>query len=203
MRLNSRDEALLALVEARTLFEATEDSRGMWLVRAGEAHCARKAGHTDEAINVLRALAADPPVEATAADLFIVHLGLAVAYRFVGLLEPALKWHYQAVDTARDSGAPVLLAMMLSNLGGYHCDLHNPEEGCRMLEQGLELTRICDAGRLTSPPRAQSRAVLCGTRPQRRITDHRGTLFNRRSLCGRGRRARLEFALGAGARLCA
>jgi len=78
-----------------------------------------------------------------------VHTALSLAYRYIGLLEPALKWHYQAVDTARDADDSLLVASTLCNLGGYHYDLHNPEEGCRLLEQGLELSSACGADRTT------------------------------------------------------
>ena len=150
VRLNERDDAVAALAKARALFEALHDARGIWLVRAGEALCARIGGQVEEAIESLLALAAAPPRGVTVADLFIVHVALSLAYRFVGLLEPALKWHYQAVDTAKDSDDPILVASTLCNLGGYHCDLHNQQEACHMLEEGLALARANDADRTTA-----------------------------------------------------
>ena len=149
IRLNDPEEANAALAEARALFESAKDARGIWLVCAGEALCARIDGRVEEAIESLLALEAAPPRGVTVADLFIVHVALSLAYRFVGLLEPALKWHYQAVDTARDGDDPILVASTLCNLGGYHSDLHNQQEAFHMLEEGLELARANDADRTT------------------------------------------------------
>jgi len=149
IRLGARDEAVAAAGRARALFEQADDLRGIWLARAAEALCMRLDGDAEGAIKALLELASTPPRDATTADLFVVHVALSLAYRYLGLLEPALKWHYQAVDTARDAGDSLLLASTLCNLGGYHYDLHNPEEGCRLLEQGLELSSACDADRTT------------------------------------------------------
>lgn len=150
IRLNQPAEANVALSAARALFEAGQDARGIWLVGVGEALCARIAGRVEGAIECLLALSAAPPPGVTVADLFIVHVALSLAYRYVGLLEPALKWHYQAVDTAKNSADPILIASTLCNLGGYHSDLHNQNEACRMLEEGLALARANDADRTTA-----------------------------------------------------
>lgn len=149
IRLGWRDEAVMATAEAAALFSALKDARGLWLAEAAEALCARLDGRADESIRTLLELASRPPHDVTSADLFVVHVGLSLGYRFIGLLEPALKWHYQAVDTARDTQDSLLLASTLCNLGGYHGDLHNPEEGCRLLEQGLALASSCGADRTT------------------------------------------------------
>ena len=148
-RLNSHDEALAATSNALRLFEQLQDERGIWLARIAQAICARLDGKPDESIRVLLEIVAHPPHDATPTDFFIVHVALSLGYRFIGLLEPALKWHYQAVDTARDTGDSLLLASTLCNLGGYHGDLHNPEEGCGLLEQGLDLASACEADRTT------------------------------------------------------
>ncbi len=142
-------DARRAASECRALFEALEDDRGVWLARALEALCARLEGEPDRSIRLLGELAAHPPLDVTSTDLFVVHVALSLGYRYTGLLEPALKWHFQAVDTARDTKDPLLLASTLCNLGGYHTDLQNPDEGCRLLEQGLELAAACDADRTT------------------------------------------------------
>ncbi len=148
-RLGARDDAVAATANALRLFESLHDERGIWLARAAEAVCARLDGNADEAIRMLLELVARPPRDATPTDFFVVHVALSLCYRFIGLLEPALKWHYQAVDTARDTKDSLLLASALCNLGGYHGDLHNPEEGCGLLEQGLELASACGADRTT------------------------------------------------------
>ena len=149
IRLGARDEAVVASGRARALFDELGDPRGIWLARAAQALCIRLDGDAEGAIKALLELSALPPRDATTSDLFVVHVALSLAYRYLGLLEPALKWHYQAVDTARDTGDSLLLASTLCNLGGYHYDLHNPEEGCRLLEQGLELASACEADRTT------------------------------------------------------
>ena len=135
--------------ESRWLFEALDDERGVWLARALEALCARLDGEADKSIRMLQELVAHPPLGATATDRFVVDVALSLGYRYVGLLEAALKWHYRAVDTARDTGDSLLLASTLCNLGGYHTDLNNPEEGCRLLEEGLRLASACGADRTT------------------------------------------------------
>lgn len=149
VRLGMRDEGVEASARSRAIFEESGDARGLWLVRTIEALCLRFDGEPDAAIRQLVDLAAHPPREASPSDLFVVHVGLSLSYRYIGLLEPALKWHHQAVDTARDSRDPVLIASTLCNLGGYHYDLHNPEEGCTLLEQGLSLASENKADRLT------------------------------------------------------
>ncbi len=149
VRLGARDEAFAATALAVRLFAELQDQRGIWLGRALEAVCARLDGNPDECIRMLLELIEHPPREATPTDFFVVHVALSLCYRFIGLLEPALKWHYQAVDTARDTKDSLLLASTLCNLGGYHGDLHNPEEGCTLLEQGLELASACGADRTT------------------------------------------------------
>lgn len=149
VRLGARDDAFAATAQAVRLFGELQDERGMWLARAAEAVCARLDGKADESIHILLELIERPPRGATATDFFVVHVALSLGYRFIGLLEPALKWHYQAVDTARDTKDSLLLASTLCNLGGYHGDLHNPEEGCGLLEQGLALASACGADRTT------------------------------------------------------
>ncbi len=149
IRSGARDDAVHATERARSLFAALDDARGTWLAQAAVALCARLDGRTDESIRLLLELASHPPRDATPTDLFVVHVALSLGYRFVGLLEPALKWHYQAVDTARDTRDSLLLASTLCNLGGYHGDLHNQEEGCRLLEHGLSLASECGADRTT------------------------------------------------------
>ena len=149
VRLGLLNDALAATSRAHELFTAQGDARGMWLAEAASALCARLDGQPDEAIRMLLDLTSRPPRDATPVDIFIVHVALSLGYRFVGLLEPALKWHYQAVDTARDTQDSLLLASALCNLGGYHGDLHNPEEGCRLLEQGLALASECNGDRTT------------------------------------------------------
>ncbi len=142
-------EATRSASECRALFESLEDDRGVWLARALQALCARLDGEPDRSIRMLAELAAHPPLDVTPTDLFVVHVALSLGYRYTGLLEPALKWHFQAVDTARDTKDPLLLASTLCNLGGYHTDLQNPDEGCRLLEEGLILASACDADRTT------------------------------------------------------
>jgi diguanylate cyclase (GGDEF)-like protein len=149
IRIGMSDEATTHAAECRALFEALQDDRGVWLARAIESLCLRLDGEADKSIRLLQELAAHPPLNATSTDLFVVHVALSLGYRYLGLLEPALKWHYQAVDTARDTTDQLLLASTLCNLGGYHTDLHNPEEGCRLLEEGLTLASSCDADRTT------------------------------------------------------
>ena len=149
IRCGDPTEANSAASRCRELFDGLQDSRGIWLAGAVQAICKRLDGEADQSIRMLQDLASQPPREASATDLFVVHVALSLGYRFVGLLEPALKWHYQAVDTARDTGDMLLLASTLCNLGGYHSDLYNPEEGCRLLEEGLELASACTADRTT------------------------------------------------------
>ncbi len=142
-------EATVAADRCRALFEELDDARGIWRAAIVQALCVRLDGEADRSIRLLQDLASHPPADATPTDLFIAHVALSLGYRFVGLLEPALKWHYQAVDTARDTHDSLLLASTLCNLGGYHSDLHNPEEGCRLLEEGLDLASACEADRTT------------------------------------------------------
>ena len=149
IRASANDEAVGAAHECRTLFESLADARGVWLARVLESLCLRLDGEADRSIRMLQELAAHPPGDATPTDLFVVHVALSLGYRYLGLLEPALKWHYQAVDTSRDTKDSLLLASTLCNLGGYHTDLYNPEEGCRLLEEGLDLASACDADRTT------------------------------------------------------
>jgi len=149
IRLGSPREASAAAADCRALFERLGDERGIWLAHALQALCVRLDGEAERSIRLLSDLAAEPPPETTPSELFVVHVALSLGYRFVGLLEPALKWHYQAVDTARDTGDPLLLASTLCNLGGYHSDLYNAEEGYRLLEEGLALTSACGADRTT------------------------------------------------------
>ena len=149
IRVGSADEATRAASECRALFESLDDDRGVWLARALQSLCARLDGEADKSVRLLEDLAAHPPLDATPTDLFVVHVALSLGYRYLGLLEPALKWHYQAVDTARDSGDSLLLASTLCNLGGYHTDLHNADEGRRLLEEGLRLASECSADRTT------------------------------------------------------
>ena len=149
VRLGARDDAFAATGNALRIFKEIQDVRGIWLARAAQAVCARLDGKPDECIDMLLELIAHPPRDATPTDFFIVHVALSLCYRFIGLLEPALKWHYQAVDTARDTNDSLLIASALCNLGGYHGDLHNPEEGCGLLEQGLALASACGADRTT------------------------------------------------------
>ena len=147
IRLGLPSDAAAAAAECRALFESLEHERGVWLARALQALCARLDGEAERSIHLLQELAASPPPDVAPTELFVVHVGLSLGYRFVGLLEPALKWHYQAVDTARETGDPLLLASTLCNLGGFHSDLYNPEEGCRLLEEGLALSSACHADR--------------------------------------------------------
>lgn len=149
IRMGAHDAAVAYSLKAIALFELLEDARGLWISRAAQAWCQRLDGEADKAIATLLELTAHPPRGATPVDRFIVHTALSLAYRYVGLLEPALKWHYQTVDTARDVEDPLLLASALCNLGGYHCDLHNPEEGCGLLEQGLTIASDAEADRTT------------------------------------------------------
>ena len=149
VRLGARDDAFACTAHAVRLFAELQDQRGMWLARAAQAVCARLDGNADECIRMLLELLEQPPRDATPTDFFVVHVALSLCYRFIGVLEPALKWHYQAVDTARDTKDSLLLASTLCNLGGYHGDLHNPEEGCGLLEQGLELASARGADRTT------------------------------------------------------
>jgi len=141
--------ATAAASRCRELFGRLQHPRGIWLAEVAQALCLRLDGEADQSIRLLQDLAAQPPRDATPTDLFVVHVALSLGYRFVGLLEPALKWHYQAVDTARDTQDSMLLASTLCNLGGYHSDLYNPEEGCRLLEEGLQLASACGADRTT------------------------------------------------------
>ena len=149
IRLGALDDAVAATAHASRIFEEIQDVRGIWLSRAARAVCARLDGKADECIQMLLELIAHPPRDSTPTDFFVVHVALSLCYRFIGLLEPALKWHYQAVDTARDTKDSLLIASTLCNLGGYHGDLHNPEEGSGLLEQGLELASACGADRTT------------------------------------------------------
>ena len=149
IRLGLPSEATAASTRCLALFNELGDACGIWRATAVQALCARLDGEPDRSIRMLQDLASHPPEGATATDSFVVHVALSVGYRFIGLLEPALKWHYQAVDTARDTRDRLLLASTLCNLGGYHSDLHNPEEGCRLLEEGLRLASRCDADRTT------------------------------------------------------
>ena len=149
VRLGARDNAVAATANAVRLFAQLQDARGMWLARTAEAVCARLDGKGEESIAMLLELVEHPPRDATPTDFFVAHVALSLCYRFIGLLEPALKWHYQAVDTARDTNDSLLLASTLCNLGGYHSDLHNPEEGCGLLEQSLALASACGADRTT------------------------------------------------------
>lgn len=149
VRLGARDDAVAASAHCLRIFEELQDARGLWLARTAQAVCARLDGKPEASIQRLLELVADPPRDATPVDLFVIHIALSLTYRFVGLLEPALKWHYQVVDTARDTGDSLLIASTLCNLGGYHGDLHNPQEGCRLLEQGLEIASACGADRTT------------------------------------------------------
>lgn len=149
IRLGEADTARTSAEHGRMLFDRHADERGIWLASAMQALCLRLDGAADRSIRLLQDLEAHPPRTATTTDLFIVHVALSLGYRFVGLLEPALKWHYQAVDTARRTGDSLLLASTLCNLGGYHSDLYNAEEGCRLLEEGLRLASACNADRTT------------------------------------------------------
>ena len=149
MRLGDPVAARTAAARCRALFDEQRDERGIWLASAMQALCVRLDGEADRSIRLLQDLESHPPFGATTTDLFVVHVALSLGYRFVGLLEPALKWHYQAVDTARRTGDSLLLASTLCNLGGYHSDLYNPEEGCRLLEEGLALASACGADRTT------------------------------------------------------
>ena len=149
IRLGIPDEATTAASRCRAVFDRLQDERGIWLARAVQALCTRLDGEADRSIRMLQELASNPPRDVTSTDLFVVHVALSLGYRFLGLLEPALKWHYQAVDTARNTKDSLLLASTLCNLGGYHADLHNPEEGCRLLEEGLALASACEADRTT------------------------------------------------------
>ena len=149
IRLGSSREAAAAAAECRSLFEGIDDESGIWLARGLQALCARLDGEAEQSIRVLQELASAPPPGVMPTELFVVHVGLSLGYRFIGLLEAALKWHYQAVDTARETGDPLLLASTLCNLGGYHSDLYNAEEGCRLLEEGLALSSACRADRTT------------------------------------------------------
>ena len=149
IRGNAAHDATSAAAQCRSLFEMLADERGIWLSRALQSLCVRLEGEADRSIRMLQELAAHPPLDATPTDRFVVDVALSLGYRYVGLLEPALKWHYRAVDTARDTRDSLLLASTLCNLGGYHTDLNNPEEGCRLLEEGLRLAAACDADRTT------------------------------------------------------
>lgn len=150
IRQSIPSEATTATQRCRRVFEQLNDPRGIWLADALDALCLRLDGEGDRSLRRLQALAAHPPPDATATDLFVVHVGLSLGYRFSGLLEPALKWHFQAADTARDTQDSLLLASTLCNLGGYHCDLHNHEEGSRLLEEALGLASACLAFRTTA-----------------------------------------------------
>jgi diguanylate cyclase (GGDEF)-like protein len=149
IRAGNPVEATRAAAGCRALFEQQKDDRGVWLARALQSLCMRLEGEADRSIQVLQELVAHPPPNVTPTDLFVVHVALSLGYRYLGLLEPALKWHYQAVDTARNTNDPLLLASTLCNLGGYHTDLHDAEEGCRLLEEGLRLASECNADRTT------------------------------------------------------
>lgn len=149
IRLGLSAEAAQATAACRASFGAEGDARGLWLAAALEALCARLDGDAERSIALLEGLAARPPADAAPAELFIVHVALSLGYRFVGLLEPALKWHYRAVDTARRTNEPLLLASTLCNLGGYHSDLYNPDEGSRLLREALALSTACGGDRTT------------------------------------------------------
>lgn len=149
IRRGALADARVAIDECLTLFASLDDARGLWLGRIAAALYARSVGDVAEAIEALLALEANPPATATASDVFVAYTALAMSYRFVGQLEPALKWHYRAVDSARESAEPHLIGAALCNLGGYHADLNNPEEACHLLAEALRWSTSCNADRTT------------------------------------------------------
>ena len=127
-----------ALGLARQAFAAAgTDVRGLALCDEVQAIVLRRAGDYEAAARLHAALDARQVVQRDAMHEFIAQNSRAITAKLRGQMEETLRHFYAASDAAQRSGLAGPRITALSNLGGYHLDLYNPEDARRLGEEAL------------------------------------------------------------------
>ncbi len=140
VRIGDVELARHALEQARALYAAVDDQRGLALCDEAQAIALRRAGEFQAAADLLEALDARllrGGFSCDAMHRFIGHNSRAITAKLLGQTDAALRHFYAARDAAQATGWAGPRITALSNLGGYHHDLFNLEDARRVSAEAL------------------------------------------------------------------
>jgi diguanylate cyclase (GGDEF)-like protein len=137
MRLLPAEQSADLLAQAAAAATASGDPLAAWRVAVAHGMHRVLLGQVAKAVEALQACIEHPPALAEADDRWLALNALSIALAMAADMDRALPAYYRALQAARTSGLPMLLATTACNLGGYQTDLHNPEEARPLLEEAL------------------------------------------------------------------
>ncbi len=144
-RTGDEARARQALAQARRLFQAGAEPRGLALADEVQVIQLRRAQDLQGAFELLRDIDARPAAPRTAHDRFLAHNSRAITHKLLGHTDEALRHYLAAVEAAQACGWAGPHITALANLGGYHHDLFNLEDARELSENALQAARAAGA----------------------------------------------------------
>ncbi len=141
VRVGDPKLALQALEQARRRFGPAGNLRGLALCDEVKAIQLRRLGDHNSAMRLLADIDARGDLGYTASDRYLALNSRAITHKALGQVDEALRDFYAALETAQACGLLGQRITALTNLGGYHKDLHNLESARSYSEEALSAAR--------------------------------------------------------------
>jgi tetratricopeptide (TPR) repeat protein len=141
VRVGDDAVAAAALPQARAAFAERSDALGLALCDEVQAIYLRRVGDYAGSAALQADIDRRDDFERDAMYRFVAHNSRAITHKVMGHQDEALRHFYAAHEAAQQTDLPGPLITTLSNLGGYHQNLFNHEDGRAMGEQALRMAR--------------------------------------------------------------
>ncbi len=128
-----------ALAEAELLYREASNEVGLASCRDLKATMLAIQGRLEEALALLRANLTLPQALRSPIERVITHDRCGHIFDLKGERDESLRQRYAALDAARMSEVPAVIAFALGMLGGVQADLYNLDDADRLCREGLSL----------------------------------------------------------------
>ena len=145
VRVGDEAVALAALPRARAAFAERADALGLAHCDEVQAICLRRQGDCAGSAALQAEIDRREDFTRDAMYRFLAHNSRAITHKVMGHQDEALRHFYAAHEAAQQTDLPGPQITTLSNLGGYHQNLFNHEDGRAMGEQALRMAREAGA----------------------------------------------------------
>ncbi len=140
-------EQRLSLAEPALL--AVEDRRGIWLTRDARGFVLMRRHQLQPALELYLENAAAPLDERHPEDFAWSCNGAATAYSYLGRHPEGLRWFYRAAGWLDHANQPVLLGMVLANIGVAQRTVGNDDDALAALDAAWKQVRRSPRHRVT------------------------------------------------------
>ncbi len=141
VRVGDECEALAALPRARAAYVQAGHAQGLAHCDEVQAIYLRRVGDFTGSADLQAEVDRRKDFERDAMYRFLAHNSRGITQKVLGHPDEALRHFYAAYEAALQTELPGPLITAISNLGGYHQNLFNHEDGRTMGEQALKMAR--------------------------------------------------------------